>query len=95
MPTYGFTIDKETHDKYIKLTHLYEVSSYWFADQMRAKLNELINELWERRKEKNENTIPPIIKDVTNKQENTQAEPPEEDLNSINPAMVQEEDADE
>ena len=95
MATYGFTIDKATHDKYIKLTHLYEVSPYWFADQMRNKLNELINELWEKRKEKNENIIPPIIKDVTNKQENTQAEPPEEDLNSINPAMVQEEDADE
>ena len=45
MATYGFTIDKATHDKYIKLTHLYEVSPYWFADQMRDKLNELINEL--------------------------------------------------
>ena len=92
MPTYGFTIDKETHDKYIKLTHLYEVSSFWFADQMRVKLNELINELWEKRKEKNENAIPPIIKDVTDKQENTQAAEPEEDLNSINPGIVQEDD---
>ena len=95
MATYGFTIDKATHDKYIKLTHLYEVSPYWFADQMRNKLNELINELWEKRKEKSENTIPPIIKDVTNKQENTQAEPQEEDLNTLKPAMLQEDDEDE
>jgi hypothetical protein len=95
MPTYGFTIDKETHDKYIKLTHLYEVSPYWFADQMRAKLNELINELWEKRKEKSDNAILPIIKDVTNKQENTQVAEPEEDLNSINPAIVQEDDGDD
>jgi hypothetical protein len=95
MATYGFTVDKETHDKYIKLTHLYEVSPYWFADQMRDKLNELINELWEKRKEKKENTIPPIIKDVIHKQENTQAAAPEEDLNILKPAMGLEDDDDE
>jgi hypothetical protein len=94
MATYGFTIDKATHDKYIKLTHLYEVSPYWFADKMRDKLNELINELWEKRKEKSDSTIPLIIKDVIHKQENTQAEVPEEDLNFIRPGGGQEEDDD-
>lgn len=87
-------IDKETHKKYIKLTHLYQVSPYWFADQMRDKLNELIKELWEKHKEKSDNTIAPLIKDVIYKQENTQAGASEEDLNFIRPVGGQEEDED-
>lgn len=85
MPTYGFSIDKETHDKYIKLTHLYEVSPYWFADQMRDKLNELINELWEKHKEKNDNSILPIIRDVIHNKEIAESGGAEEDLNILKP----------
>ena len=85
MATYGFSIDKETHDKYIKLTHLYEVSPYWFADQMRDKLNELINELWEKHKEKNDNSIPPIIRDVIHNKEIAESGGAEEDLNILKP----------
>ena len=81
MATYGLTIDKETHAKYIKLTHLYKVSPYWFADQMRDKFTNLINELWEKRKEKNKDTNPIIVKDVNDMQKNTQTESPDEDLN--------------
>ena len=95
MPTYGFRIDKETHTKYVKLTHLLGVSPYWFADQMRDKLNELINDLWEKRKEKTDKPDTIVIRDVIQAKEDTQAAEPEDDLNIYNPLVGIEDGKDE
>ena len=87
MPTYGFTIEKETHSRYIKLTHLYGVSPYWFSEQMRNKLNELIDELWEKRKEKHADETTHVIRDVTQSMEEQQEPAAEEDLNIFRPIV--------
>jgi hypothetical protein len=49
---------------------------------MRDKLNELINDLWEKRKEKTDKPDTIVIRDVIQAKEDTQAAEPEDDLNS-------------
>ena len=66
MPTYGMGIDKELHTKYMKLTHLYGVSAVWVADRMRIEFKSLVEELWEKHKEKHDKSHPNLIRDLIN-----------------------------
>ena len=59
-------IDKELHTKYMKLTHLYGVSAVWVADRMRIEFKSLVEELWEKHKEKPDKSNSNLIKDLIN-----------------------------